>query len=103
MSDINITAKTIEEFKEISDSLGKLPESISSQIMVASKSLSGVKCVIKYTTKTSKQVILPDTVTAIQNSSSGVTAISEDYLFVLSDELQKCNPMYRFIKCDNSK
>ena len=48
MENINISASSVEEFKEAEKLLRKLPDSISSQIKSAKFGGVGLECIIRY-------------------------------------------------------
>lgn len=93
--DINITAKSIEQFKQIESDLQKLPSVITDQISTAEISLTGIKCTFKGNLN---KIILPNNIKRMNKYDDQIDVICDYFYFIIIDVYPKS---FEFIECPN--
>lgn len=95
--EIQITAKSAEEFGEVEKAIKSLPDSVSSQIISAENGLAGIKYSIKHPihNKGRENIYLPYGVSSIKECGKCIYFFYKDVIFVIEREIQ-CNLSYIF-------
>lgn len=100
MKDINITAKTSEEFSKIEETLKILPGNILAQIESAKKGLVGLECIIRDNYQEKQRIMLPNKVTQISDFDNYIGIYCGDFFFKITGELYKKKHEFVFIECE---
>ena len=87
--DINITAKTSEDFKKIEKLLNELPEIVRSQVESAKFGIVGLECDISEKYSENQRIYLPEEVTQICDFDNYIGVYCGDYFFKLGGNLYK--------------
>lgn len=80
-NDIEIGAKTIEEFNKLFEKISTLSESVKSQIQSASNGLVGIECIIPYDHSTERTIYLPFGVSQIAHLGDYIGIYCGDFFF----------------------
>jgi hypothetical protein len=100
MENINITASSIESFKNVEALLSKLPECITDQIESAGFMGVGLQCQIRDKFETNQRIILPNKVTQISHFDDYVGIYCDKYFFKVVGDLYKRKCEFVFIECE---
>lgn len=92
-----ISAKTIEEFKEIQNFLSILPEQVYCQIDSAKSSLTGVDCIFRNTFEAEQKFFIPKSTTHIKDFGDYVGVYCGDFFFRISEDSKKKKLEYIFV------
>lgn len=89
---MNITAKNIEEFRQIEEKLQELPSRVYDQIVSAKKGISGIDCSIDKFNST--DLYLPKKIVKICDYVDELVIITNDFVFRI-----KKSPDTAYIMC----
>jgi len=104
---INITAKTVEEFQKAIHLLNMLPKNILEQIDAARFNIMGdtLICGIRNSFKDPLVIYLPNNIQYIKNNGDYINIFTTNgkFTFSITGELLKKNINYEFVACPNIK